>query len=55
MWGEERLHVEQLYKAELDPYLLVPKAHFSNLVLSSTTDLISLRGGGGGGKSLIWP
>lgn len=45
--------MEQLYKAELDPYLLVPEAHFSNLVLSSAADLISLRGGGGGGESLI--
>lgn len=43
--------MEQLYKAELDPYLLVPEAHFSNLVLSSAADLISLRGAGGGGES----
>lgn len=46
--------MEQLYKAEPDPYLLVPKAHFSILVQNSATDLISLRGGGGsGGESLI--
>lgn len=43
--------MEQLHKAELDPYLLVPEAHFSNLVLSSAADLISLRGAGGGGES----